>query len=193
MIRRPPRSTLFPYTTLFRSKSCVAVPLGGHRASVCRSLPPGSRLHTTAYRCRPSQWPHARPAYRALGSRSASSPPWLVPDCPRLPPGLANRSAHSPAHDSPIGLAEPSWRPRWQIYGPPPWQSAESTSRRYAHLAQGDRRSCPLRSADTHGALPRLNRKEFGKSSATPPWKTTSRPQSQCEIRPHRSAPTLCP
>src|SRR2546429_4012764 len=27
MIRRPPRSTLFPYTTLFRSISCVARPL----------------------------------------------------------------------------------------------------------------------------------------------------------------------
>src|SRR2546429_2135419 len=25
MIRRPPRSTLFPYTTLFRSRSCQAV------------------------------------------------------------------------------------------------------------------------------------------------------------------------
>src|SRR5260221_14181738 len=25
MIRRPPRSTLFPYTTLFRSKACFAV------------------------------------------------------------------------------------------------------------------------------------------------------------------------
>src|SRR2546430_15666200 len=25
MIRRPPRSTLFPYTTLFRSEGCVAV------------------------------------------------------------------------------------------------------------------------------------------------------------------------
>src|SRR3712207_7296681 len=25
MIRRPPRSTLFPYTTLFRSKGCCAV------------------------------------------------------------------------------------------------------------------------------------------------------------------------
>src|SRR2546430_10100913 len=24
MIRRPPRSTLFPYTTLFRSRSCIA-------------------------------------------------------------------------------------------------------------------------------------------------------------------------
>src|SRR2546426_9691521 len=27
MIRRPPRSTLFPYTTLFRSRSFAAVPL----------------------------------------------------------------------------------------------------------------------------------------------------------------------
>src|SRR5437660_11517804 len=25
MIRRPPRSTLFPYTTLFRSKDCVTI------------------------------------------------------------------------------------------------------------------------------------------------------------------------
>src|SRR5256885_8681152 len=27
MIRRPPRSTLFPYTTLFRSQACLAGPL----------------------------------------------------------------------------------------------------------------------------------------------------------------------
>src|SRR5258708_26981282 len=26
MIRRPPRSTLFPYTTLFRSHSCMSTP-----------------------------------------------------------------------------------------------------------------------------------------------------------------------
>src|SRR5258708_29321056 len=26
MIRRPPRSTLFPYTTLFRSQQCIARP-----------------------------------------------------------------------------------------------------------------------------------------------------------------------
>src|SRR5256885_7672150 len=29
MIRRPPRSTLFPYTTLFRSKVCTVVSLSG--------------------------------------------------------------------------------------------------------------------------------------------------------------------
>src|SRR3712207_7239397 len=31
MIRRPPRSTLFPYTTLFRSIQAVLLPHGRHR------------------------------------------------------------------------------------------------------------------------------------------------------------------
>src|SRR5438309_11665733 len=39
MIRRPPRSTLFPYTTLFRSPVCSATPSGGRRRAVC----PGGR------------------------------------------------------------------------------------------------------------------------------------------------------
>src|SRR3712207_8666061 len=33
MIRRPPRSTLFPYTTLFRSRCCPLVPLQSDRPS----------------------------------------------------------------------------------------------------------------------------------------------------------------
>src|SRR2546427_7567720 len=47
MIRRPPRSTLFPYTTLFRSRTsptpafCAAHPLP--RANVCpQEWPPGT-------------------------------------------------------------------------------------------------------------------------------------------------------
>src|SRR2546430_7117585 len=36
MIRRPPRSTLFPYTTLFRSMSCCAAP----SAPSARAVPP---------------------------------------------------------------------------------------------------------------------------------------------------------
>src|SRR5256885_5986085 len=36
MIRRPPRSTLFPYTTLFRSLSEIVVPTG----TETRPLPP---------------------------------------------------------------------------------------------------------------------------------------------------------
>src|SRR3712207_8100317 len=34
MIRRPPRSTLFPYTTLFRSVAELATLLGGGRAAL---------------------------------------------------------------------------------------------------------------------------------------------------------------
>src|SRR5256885_9398568 len=33
MIRRPPRSTLFPYTTLFRSMKTMREPSGDHAAS----------------------------------------------------------------------------------------------------------------------------------------------------------------
>src|SRR2546426_7778011 len=42
MIRRPPRSTLFPYTTLFRSKPTVQIVLVGNVPMVCRTqaLPP---------------------------------------------------------------------------------------------------------------------------------------------------------
>src|SRR5258708_9179764 len=49
MIRRPPRSTLFPYTTLFRSDSPNGrawnpPPFSPHR--VCRSKPGGRIRHT---------------------------------------------------------------------------------------------------------------------------------------------------
>src|SRR3712207_7793731 len=40
MIRRPPRSTLFPYTTLFRSRH----PAGRPRAALDRALPGGPLL-----------------------------------------------------------------------------------------------------------------------------------------------------
>src|SRR3712207_7733794 len=48
MIRRPPRSTLFPYTTLFRSLAAgyITVPgsatPGGHVARACSSVPAGA-------------------------------------------------------------------------------------------------------------------------------------------------------
>src|SRR5690349_22877959 len=38
MIRRPPRSTLFPYTTLFRSRSRARTPRQGHQ---CRGRAAG--------------------------------------------------------------------------------------------------------------------------------------------------------
>src|SRR5256885_8634515 len=53
MIRRPPRSTLFPYTTLFRSTSPQASPtafalLTGQLARVAHPLPPEHRQHVLA-------------------------------------------------------------------------------------------------------------------------------------------------
>src|SRR5438309_5241193 len=44
MIRRPPRSTLFPYTTLFRSMSIGAVLLAGGAKDKRSSLPNGKIL-----------------------------------------------------------------------------------------------------------------------------------------------------
>src|SRR5689334_24566616 len=48
MIRRPPRSTLFPYTTLFRSNARyrAGVPTGGGRGPLCRAHP-RSEEHTS--------------------------------------------------------------------------------------------------------------------------------------------------
>src|SRR2546429_5317528 len=63
MIRRPPRSTLFPYTTLFRSCRAGASRVGKGRAPEYR-LPRGSaQARRTRRRC--DQRESARPPERA--------------------------------------------------------------------------------------------------------------------------------
>src|SRR5207302_7610387 len=53
MIRRPPRSTLFPYTTLFRSSCPATVHLAGHRRATGLSTPPQrSEEHTSELQSR---------------------------------------------------------------------------------------------------------------------------------------------
>src|SRR5687768_17821910 len=58
MLRRPPRSTLFPYTTLFRSVSLRTPPVGGHGRPLAdgrgrRSQPVGrSEEHTSELQSR---------------------------------------------------------------------------------------------------------------------------------------------
>src|SRR2546428_9392727 len=62
MIRRPPRSTLFPYTTLFRSheeipsmkefQEKVAVVTGAHRVASARPIPLRSEEHTSELQSR---------------------------------------------------------------------------------------------------------------------------------------------
>src|SRR5260370_13917840 len=62
MIRRPPRSTLFPYTTLFRSRSSATAPANRARPrrriaparnwsaaarASCGAIPPRSEEHTS--------------------------------------------------------------------------------------------------------------------------------------------------
>src|SRR3712207_7378305 len=59
MIRRPPRSTLFPYTTLFRSELVVTGTL--------RPTPGGRLLSRCSRRPRPSA---------AASRRAAAAPPW---------------------------------------------------------------------------------------------------------------------
>src|SRR5258706_8577192 len=51
MIRRPPRSTLFPYTTLFRSVAEVqAEPASGHVSRRLRPIPPEAARNVTGGR-----------------------------------------------------------------------------------------------------------------------------------------------
>src|SRR5438128_12462110 len=56
MIRRPPRSTLFPYTTLFRSQKRIQHRIGTSRAGKDEVLVEGgfqySRIRSTKYRVR---------------------------------------------------------------------------------------------------------------------------------------------
>src|SRR2546429_9953626 len=63
MIRRPPRSTLFPYTTLFRSRRGRAlVDLGRRRARRRR----GGRRRRVPREPRRAARPHRRPATRDM-------------------------------------------------------------------------------------------------------------------------------
>src|SRR5256885_5119543 len=57
MIRRPPRSTLFPYTTLFRSG-------GGHGADNPNELGPGPQRRRFAFSLSRRLRPRPRPARR---------------------------------------------------------------------------------------------------------------------------------
>src|SRR3712207_7189746 len=60
MIRRPPRSTLFPYTTLFRSEAALVA--GTASVTLGRRRP--GRRHAAAP-CRPRREPQSRQEHRA--------------------------------------------------------------------------------------------------------------------------------
>src|SRR3712207_8546879 len=68
MIRRPPRSTLFPYTTLFRSQSQSRRAAPAPRALQATAAPAAPALPATAPRAAPRS-----PVAAATGPRSARS------------------------------------------------------------------------------------------------------------------------
>src|SRR5690242_21382698 len=51
MLPRPPRSTLFPYTTLFRSRRAEEALAGAARAPPLRQVPRHGRLHDRGVGC----------------------------------------------------------------------------------------------------------------------------------------------
>src|SRR5258708_28381984 len=58
MIRRPPRSTLFPYTTLFRSQREVVVSTGDHGTwAELRPSVPHHHHRGRHFVCRGADWP----------------------------------------------------------------------------------------------------------------------------------------
>src|SRR3712207_8134925 len=61
MIRRPPRSTLFPYTTLFRSSTCSSARSTPAASATVRTSP----TETSPRRCTPPWQPPRPPACRS--------------------------------------------------------------------------------------------------------------------------------
>src|SRR3712207_7985551 len=83
MIRRPPRSTLFPYTTLFRSAAADAEALAG---TILQSVPAEVRLLHVAGR-------HAKPEPRAsLEAANFAVATWTDRKSTRLNSSHANIS-----------------------------------------------------------------------------------------------------
>src|SRR5260221_8661140 len=86
MIRRPPRSTLFPYTTLFRSGLCVSPCIQGITGETsCRF--PRSEEHTSELQshsdlvCRLLLEKKKRNAVTNVGRPAREDPPVGPPDC----------------------------------------------------------------------------------------------------------------
>src|SRR5260370_42407715 len=94
MIRRPPRSTLFPYTTLFRSHIAEPRRRSGLVVSRCREALPRTRALASRHR---GQVPASVFPARIAGSRPALR--------------CQNRSAQPPGHRQMIG--EP---PEWALW-----------------------------------------------------------------------------
>src|SRR2546430_4840463 len=73
MIRRPPRSTLFPYTTLFRSRRAVDIHLDGSGPLRPRAVQP--RLRDQPTHRAGQELPLLAPDLRDRAARARAEPP----------------------------------------------------------------------------------------------------------------------
>src|SRR5260370_9808727 len=97
MIRRPPRSTLFPYTTLFRSWKFVRKARARTKTAECWQLFAGTRSeeHTSELQS------HLNLVCRLLLEKKKRSPQWAAtkrgrPTTHRPAPRTAKRTRESP-------------------------------------------------------------------------------------------------
>src|SRR2546422_7146284 len=92
MIRRPPRSTLFPYTTLFRSKLSTA-------SGFARDTPPRSRMGIQYSLDRKStrlNSSHGYISYAVFCLKKKKRAKWAFPRPPKPPP------PQQPPHHPPL-------------------------------------------------------------------------------------------
>src|SRR3712207_3502990 len=104
MIRRPPRSTLFPYTTLFRSGLAAllrdaAVLVGNDTGSAHLAAAVGGRSVTVFLPGDPVRWAHPGPRHRALVPDVACAP------CPHLVCPIEFRCAQTVHPDAVLAAA----------------------------------------------------------------------------------------
>src|SRR3712207_9359431 len=120
MIRRPPRSTLFPYTTLFRSVPRLRQGVGGSRLSRLQGAP-GSASSLGVPRRLPGDQPFGggrnRGAARLACGETAQESPREVPLDDRGPTDLpGTREESSPGGRSEERRVGKECRSRWSPY-----------------------------------------------------------------------------
>src|SRR3712207_324382 len=123
MIRRPPRSTLFPYTTLFRSVPRLRQGVGGSRLSRLQGAP-GSASSLGVPRRLPGDQPFGggrnRGAAHLACGETAQESPREVPLDDRGPTDLPGTREES----------SPGGRPRALVGGPPAGVTSNARGRR---------------------------------------------------------------
>src|SRR2546430_5566329 len=72
MIRRPPRSTLFPYTTLFRSSSLSSLRFRSRSPDVVRCPKPGAIGPTGRIRQHANSWTERDTDYSGFADRKST-------------------------------------------------------------------------------------------------------------------------